>query len=334
MHERGCRQILLCYSWSWRTIQKRINVFSRMQRYLQKLYTIPLSTKLFISCCNQSTLQRNNLVVLDTATGAIEPVIESTYSFTGMTQDKNYVYVISQTPGSWIYVIHKNTRDIVLQQSLENVKDPHSMVVNGENLYIVSAGTDQVLQYRFDREKLRIVFVKVIWSPKDSNMVTDTHHINSVFQYKNDIFISAFGLKESEQWSSAKKGYIYNITEKKKEMEPIYHPHSLYILNGNFYYCESSTRSVRKNNTAIIRLKSGYTRGLCVHNDYIFVGTSSGRKKSKSTGVTLNPADSGILEEDCRVLLYKKNFFGRYCLKNEFNLFPDHTEIYDIMVVQ
>ena len=220
-----------------------------------------------------------------------------------------------------------------LSQKLDNLIDPHSLIIENEFLYIVSTGNDQVLKYRFDEDNMIISYVASVWKPDDSNGDADTHHINSIFKNINGIFISAFG-KKDKKWSSAKNGYILNINTDKKKIEKIYHPHSLSMSGKDYYYCESSTRSVIKNTKKIITLNKGYVRGLAFDGRYLLLGTSSGRKNSKSTGEVNNPAEDGILEENCKLLVYKKNFFGKYKFMKEFDFSTEHQEIYDIIIMK
>jgi len=154
--------------------------------------------------------------------------------------------------------------------------------------------------------------------------------------FNGQVYISAFGFRKSEKWSSAEEGYIMNITENNKEIDHIYHPHSVFLESGifskkNIYYCESATRSVKKNNKTIVCIEKGYTRGLCIRGKYLILGTSSGRKKSKSTNLINNPSDPGLLEEDCKLLVYKRNFFNKFKLQKTFDFLPNHKEIYAII---
>jgi len=295
--------------------------------------------KILISFCNLPGNYGNNLLLIDLETGKTRYLLKNVSGFTGLTQDDEYFYALSQTSPTKIYIIEKFSGKVMLDQDLREVIDPHSLAVSGNFIYIVSTGNDQVLKYKFDRSKKRLFFQKIFWWPEDSDKISDTHHLNSISVFKDHIYISAFGPKKSEKWDSANGGYVFNITENKKEIENIYQPHSMFIKNNifskkNIYYCESSTKSIRKNNRTIIRLKKGgYTRGLYLEDKFLFLGTSGGRKKSKSTNLENNFADPGFSEEDCRLLVYKKNMFNKFTLTKSFDFLPNHKEIYDIIVL-
>jgi len=291
-----------------------------------------------ISFCNQSGSDGNNLLLIDLETGKKRYLLDNVGGFTGLTQDEEYFYALSQTSSTKIYIIEKGSEKIILEQELFKTHDPHSIAVDKEDMYIVSTGNDSVLKYKFDKKKPSVTFQEIFWKPEDSSGEKDTYHINSIFIFDNQVYVSAFGSMKSEKWNSADEGYIMNITKNKKEIDHIYHPHSVFIesnifLRKNVYYCESSTRSVKKNNKTIVQLKKGYTRGLCVRNNYLFIGTSSGRKKSKSTNLVNNASDTGFLEEDCRLLIYKRNFFNNFVFQKSFDFLPNHKEIYAIIAL-
>lgn len=289
--------------------------------------------KILASFCNQPATQNHNLVVLDTLDKNEEPLINAPVSFTGLAQDQDFFYALAQDKNYGLYIFDKNSQKIVFNQTLPHLAEAHSLLVRDEDIFIVSTGTDQVLHYTFDRQQRTVNFQKVLWQPAGSQGTADTHHLNSIALVDGQIIVTGFGLKANEKWSSAKQGYAYNITTSDVTIPSIYHPHSLVVDNHRLFYCESSSRSVYQHLRRIIRLESGYTRGLAVKDDWLILGTSSGRKHSKSTGLVNNPADPGALEENCRILLFKKNFWGNYKLTQEIDLFPAHTEIYDLLII-
>ncbi|XLQ20256.1 MAG: hypothetical protein ACKUBY_00560 [Candidatus Moraniibacteriota bacterium] len=290
--------------------------------------------KILTSFCKQSNNFSKNLLLVDLDSGKEEYLIGESGGITGITQDNDFFYAVSKDVDEGLFIIDKKTKKIIFNEKLVELLAPHSIAVKDDSIYIVSTGNDSVFKYAFDKEGRQVDLIGKEWSPEGSKGEIDTHHINSIFLYDNDIYVSAFGMKKSKKWSSAADGYIYNISKKIKKIEKIYHPHSVFIKNRNVYYCESSSRSVKINKTEVLKLKVGYTRGLSLNKDYLVLGTSSGRKRSHSTGLINNPADPGVLEEDCRVLLYRKDeLLKEYELIKELNFLPRHTEIYDIIIV-
>jgi hypothetical protein len=117
-------------------------------------------------------------------------------------------------------------------------------------------------------------------------------------------------------------------------IENIHHPHSVFVLGDDIYYCESSTKRVKMNGQTIIQLDCGYTRGLPVDNEYLLLGTNSGRKTSKGDGFVANPADPGQIILDCKVLVYQRPRISEtFKLVKSFDFLPEHEEIYDVMII-
>lgn len=296
--------------------------------------------RVLISFCNQKNeSNRDNLICLDVFSGEEKRFgsqLDSMFKndgFTGIGQNKEFIFAAYNRG---VAVFKKDNFELFANVVSNELSDAHSMAVDGNRLFVVSTGKDQVREYLFNNRKKRIDFSKVVWFPPGSNQEGDSHHLNSLFLTRmGNLYVSGFGPKEGQLWSSAKKGYIYNITKKKKEVSPIYHPHSVFVKGEKFYYCESSTKSVKVNKDSLIKLDSGYTRGLALKEDYLFLGTSTGRKSSKSQGIVNNPADPGLLIKDCRLLTYKKkDFFSKnYELLKEISFVPDYQEIYDIIVL-
>jgi hypothetical protein len=287
--------------------------------------------KVIASFCNQKKY-RNNVIVFDLENFKKQYIEGLHGNFTGLTQDSEYIYALSQKDR--IFVIRKDNYRIVTKKELDEVELGHSIVINGDDLYVVSTGTDKVLQYRFDKKRKKLIFAKEIWSPLESKGDADTHHINSICFHGHDLCVSAFGKKDGEKWNSATHGYVYNISANRRVLDKIYHPHSVNIVNDDIYYCESTTKSIKKNGDTIIKIDRGYVRGLSVFENYVIFGTSSGRKTSKSTGLVNNPRDPGQRVGDCRILVYKKDSSNDYKFIDQVILYPQLTEIYDILFLQ
>jgi hypothetical protein len=291
--------------------------------------------RVLISFCNHPAGVEGNLLLLDMKTGKKQGLLDLAVGFTGLTQDEEYIYAMCQDEKIGLHIFRKQDLKLVSVLKMENVSAPHSLAVRGEEIFAVSTGTDRVQKYSINKKDLKIIFEKNIWVPDGSNGVGDTHHINSVCVDGNSVLVSAFNRKENEKWSSARRGYVYDINEKKIILENIYHPHSAIIRDKEVYCCESTTSSVKKGKETIINLEKGYTRGLDIAGKYLFLGTSSGRKNSLSTGLTNNPADPGSLIEECSLYIFRKFWNSdRYWKIKRYSFLPKHKEIYDIMVLR
>lgn len=287
---------------------------------------------LLISFCNK---QKDNgypsLAIIETSTREFKwlyiPEISATNS-RGLTQDKENIYVGFQSETVGIAIIRKENLELKQVVYLNKLHDIHSICFHSNNIYLVSTGTDTVYKLEFDQNLDLTDKPKIFWTPEGSIGKSDTHHINSLCSYGDELYVSAFGTKKGELWQTAENGYIFNITKNKRVLENIYHPHSLQIKNGNYYYCESSSRTVFKNETKIGRLNTGYTRGLCISDNKMYIGSSTGRKRSKSTNLINNFKDNGLIEPCCEV--------NQIRVKNTeqiVNFLEWQDEIYDIMEV-
>lgn len=244
---------------------------------------------MIVSFCNQGV---NNLYL--TGVGFL---VDDT-SITGMCQDKKNFYAVSQFPTPTLIVIKK--KNFKVTRYLVDVEDAHSIAINGEVLYIVSTGRNRVIETNINNLNQR----EVIWRSSQDE------HVNSIYINK-DIYITAFG-EWIDDKVTARNGYIYNVTKKRKEMEGIRHPHSLLVKDA-FYYCESATGRVFRNKEVILDLSGHYTRGLAIKGDLMAVGISKNRK--------LN-----VIQE-CKVIVY--NLKEKRIVQEI--VFPEHDEIYDIM---
>lgn len=218
------------------------------------------------------------------------------------------------------------------QYKVENVwtltlaKDGHSITVNRNKVYIASCGTDSVIEFDPDLGE------KVFW--QDNGQGKDSIHLNSIAWHNGELYVTAFGSKKGELWSSADAGYLMNITSGQIITCPLYHPHSALSTNEGIYLCESSRMAVRRVDGQSLVVGTGYTRGLFITPTHLYVGTSKGRVKSKSTGKVIdNPADPGLMAGECKVLIYGRKkgnlesgkLIGQACLEEYAE------EIYDIL---
>lgn len=291
--------------------------------------------KILVSFCNQQPENcKKNLLLYDLENNQSKYLLENEGSFTGLTQDEDYFYAISQGNRNGIFIIDKKNHSIILKQKLDNLFDPHSILIDGNLIYVVSTGEDKVVEYFFDKNNLRIDFVDYFWELSGRYCKNDINHVNSIFKYNDKIFVSAFGIKKDiNKKISAEKGFILDTTNNKKIIENIFHPHSVFIENNNFYYCESMAGKIKKNKESIIEVVSGYVRGLSIKKRTLIFGLSEGRKFSRSSGKKIEKEDV-IKNGFCSVFIYKKRFFSNSWKKHSsINLFPEHAEIYDILTV-
>jgi len=162
---------------------------------------------------------------------------------------------------------------------------------------VVSTSTDSVIRYTLS--PLGVDAPQEVWRASESGV--DIHHINSIIEWDGNLVILAFGPKDGTLWASASNGYIHDITRDIRVKSGIYHPHSLCTGGERLYYCES-VRGLFCSLEGPIFPLPGYARGVCwLADDLVCVGSSIGRRVSKSTGLIANPADPGDPTGTCSI---------------------------------
>jgi hypothetical protein len=250
-------------------------------------------------------------------------------SVTGLAKGhkKIFVFFVSQAK-SYVSVLRESDLIPLFYQGLPEIKDGHSLTVFGQQLYIVSTGTDEVLRYDISENALENP--RIAWRASEAGR--DTHHINSIVEKDDDLLISAFGPKTGQLWATASNGYIHNITRNIRVKEGVHHPHSLSVRGGKLYYADSQRNTFCSIDDEVLFTLNGYTRGIVwLSDDVICAATSIGRKISKSTGLINNPSDPGEPAGECGLLLgsiSKKKIFR----KKDLSWFG--PEVYDVLLLE
>lgn len=246
-----------------------------------------MKNDILISFCNLPIPKKNALVLLklkgDDGSKYIQNQIridypQKTKSATGIARGSGRIFVLfMQSEKALIAILNEKDFSLLKYQELPEVSDPHSVLYTDSELFIVSTGTDEIIQYSITDDEL--IKPRVFW--KASNSKEDTHHINSIINLNGEIIISAFGKKEERGWPSAQNGFILNITNREVIKEGIYHPHTLSTRNGKIYYCESKRSEFRSIEESDYLFKfEGYTRGVAWLTDNIVCIASSNRGKN------------------------------------------------------
>jgi hypothetical protein len=175
-----------------------------------------------------------------------------------------------------------------------------------------------------------VISEAAFWRPELEAPRVDIHHLNSVVGWRDDLLVSGFGKKAGPRWNSAQDGFIFNICTGVRVASGIYHPHSMATLGETVVYCESSNMAVRAVRTNRIQYLPGYTRGLCVADDKLFVATSKGRKVSKSTGLINNPEETGVPAGRCTISRLSRDTFH---IEETIDLSSYGNEIYDLLPI-
>lgn len=249
----------------------------------------------------------------------------------GIWSDDRYVYhvcIANSDFGTYLTVLDRESLQVLHVQQLAEVVDGHSVVRFGEEMIVVSTGTDEIIGYRLHGFELGAM--RVVWTPTGSG--TDTHHVNSLAVANGELLCSAFGPKEDDSWATARNGYVRNVTTDTVLVSGLRQPHSASWHDGQLFVCNSLEGSVNTND-GVVAFLYGYTRGLTFSRDgTMYVGTSLSRRPPRATddtGVFRNPGDPGDLHGQCAVIQMAEH--GGHRL--EMNMAPFGNEIYDIVVL-
>lgn len=294
----------------------------------------PRRPNLLVTLCNRYVLWDSAwrdvyLLTLNTQDGTITPVglpREIQKDFTGMTG-------IAPCPGGYVAVLQPSgllflsdrleVRELI---QVKELRDGHSIAFHDGKYYVVSTGTDSLLEFSRDEKP------RVVWSASSSNR--DTHHVNSVCWHKGECWVTMFGPKSGGLWSSASQGQVVNVSTGETILSGLHHPHSLIANEGGLLCCESARMTIRGAAIDSVVTTRGYLRGLAVERNQMFVGSSLGRKRSKSTGEIVSSAgEQGTPQGECGIVVLDRGEDGGPFQERSFIPLGEYAnEIYDVIV--
>jgi hypothetical protein len=295
------------------------------------------------SFCNIRAPAGPALGLLDAATWDFQvlelPAEIANYSgFTGLAQCERYVYVAAQPsdslrpnaarPSSVLFVFNRHDLSLAGHYSFQSGTDIHSLLAHEGRLYAVSTGTDEVIELRL--RNAEVISENCFWRLDTDVPREDIHHLNAISLWGDDLVISAFGRKASGRWHSARDGFIRNISRGETLAHGLDQPHSLADFGLSIGCCESRQRAVRVLGDQRVQHLPGYTRGMCLLDQHLFVATSMGRQVSRSTGLTNNPADDGLLGGQCTI---NRLSIATFDVEHTIDLGAYAQEIYDLLPV-
>ena len=291
--------------------------------------------QLLVSICNVAGFPRPScLLLLNIHVGDAEWVDVGTgdallVSGTGICSDDEHIYHLSIVQagfGTMLTVLDRSSLEVVYVQSLPEVSDAHSLLINDKELFVTSTGTDEIIAFEIRAHE--VVRPRLVWSATGSGL--DTHHINSLTLAGDELLCSAFGSKNGDSWATAKAGYIYSITRSRRVIEGLQQPHTLLWQRGQLYFCNSQRGTVNTAEGVVARL-DGYSRGLAFGEDgTMYASSSIGRHSSQADGASAlfgNPSDPGTLAGRCAVVQIPPG--GPF--SQEIDISPYGFEIYDLL---
>lgn len=301
-----------------------------------------MGDEVLVSFCNVSSPRLPLLALFNPASGILLPLrlpdpARQFKGITGLAREGPYLYAVAQfRPGEAerltsrcaLLVFSSKSLELVHTYEFRGVADGHSLVWSAGKLYVVSTGTDEIVELEMNGAEVRSErpYLRSAHATR-----SDVNHLNGLCDSPDGLIMSAFGPRTDSSWASATNGFILNVKRKEMIRHGLQHPHSPFILGPSVVFCESRKTSVGTVAGDRKQLLPGYTRGVCMWGSDICVGTSVGRRTSRSTGkVVENPGVAGIASGGCTISRLRADDFG---IISTFETPLAVGEIYDLMTV-
>jgi len=223
---------------------------------------------ILVSFCNVRLPGRPALALLEPNTSDCRVLqlpneVPRRLSITGLAASAHYLYVAlpgAPTDLSKLLVLDRADLRLLNYYHFRSVVDVHSLWVSGERLYVVSTGTDEVIELQM--RGAEVLAETVFWRPEPGGPRADLYHLNAIYGWSGELLVAGFGKKTGEIWSLTRDGFVFNITRGEKIASGIPHPHSLIVINDTLAYCESGKMAVHAIDRAHVQHLPGYARGL------------------------------------------------------------------------
>lgn len=232
-----------------------------------------INCKLLISCCNQNS--GLYLLEFEPRKNRLNKVLEA--NCRGIVRYKEKYILTTIDKGILILDADLN---IIKQKEITDILDLHGIALYNDRAYIVETKRNAIGIYD-------LISLERIDEINFSTENNDIYHINDLFIIEDKIYVSMFSF--TRHWrelpdNASGAGIILEYSLEKKEiikpvLENLTHPHSILVYDGQLFYCNSAKYEVKRNNEVIFNTDD-YSRGLAIHNEFIFVGQSDNRKSS------------------------------------------------------
>ncbi len=211
---------------------------------------------------------------------------EAALGIDGLRVDGEKIWAILQLPnGKSALALLDHALQIEKEWLLTEIGDVHDISVYPGGLLLTDTANNRIVSCSYD--DLAIGQIETRYSLAEAG--SDVLHINSIATLGSDVIVSLFGQRTDGGWWDARQGEIRNLTSDTILAGNLFHPHSVTVRNDEIWWLESRSGSVhrwtRERGPEVFVKLDGYLRGLCFSGDFMFIGASALRRRSKSTGV-------------------------------------------------
>lgn len=201
-------------------------------------------------------------------------------------------------------------------QVFEGIPDIHDVLEWGGYYYVIGTTKNEVLKLDFDGQ----VIHRWTFPGEDDSM-----HLNCLGVWNGRIVFSAFGdfsLHRGYKGMTQGAGFVQDLESGAKLVQGLSQPHSLVEFNGNLLVANSQCRELREYNpqgecvrTCVL---DGYTRGICLVGDVIYIGLSRSRNIEEAgiPTATIVALDAATWEERGRVGLAASEIYSVVYLRD------------------
>jgi hypothetical protein len=293
---------------------------------------------LLVSFPNQLTSKGHSLIAIDFAKEKAFWIELKNFvsdiggGVSGICNIPGFIAICTQSVAPAIVILNHNTLDVVFVFELKHVKDPHSMVFNKGYLYIASTGTNEI--YRIKVNGCKLKNEERFWQYPDVKYDIDEVHLNGITISNDRIIATAFGKKNNSSWDA--NGLVFYPDTGEVLMENLSQPHTPLCKDKLFVFTESVIGKVyileqKDNFSWCIKINfsiSGYTRGIIIYDNDLYIGISSLRKVSKSRGLILSNKKEIIRTSILRVNIKDPT------IRKTYDISAFSNEIYDIIPIE
>lgn len=145
-------------------------------------------------------------------------------------------------------------------EELPGVIDPHGLVFDGGQLWVVSSGTNEVI--RFDLRAAGPSNATCIYAHGDEQ----PQHFNGIVRHSGRLILSAFGVAAAASRHASNTGYLIDVENGAEIRAGLDQPHSLVSCGGSLFFCESKPSLIWCDEGEPLAL-DGYLRGLALAPD-------------------------------------------------------------------
>lgn len=210
---------------------------------------------------------------------------------------------IKRKNDAWCRVLTYRGSEPVSDRRFTSIAEPHDILIAGNKLLVVSAGANAIFEIQDDGQST------VHWAaPGEEN----SWHLNCLAVVDGNLWACAFGrFEKHREWEQHKKdgsGVLIDVKTGALIVGGLNCPHSPRVVGDRLFICDSATRRllvldlVGKSTIASPQF-SGWTRGLAVAEDAIYVGESATRELPDVQHAAINVLNPVTLENVARISL-------------------------------